>query len=147
MSKPALIALAAVLMLGACGRSGSSGEADPADLAKLAALPAPYNTADLANGRTLFAQCRTCHTVAPDGADMTGPALHGLFGRVAGSKPGYNYSEALKAAGFAWEPRHLDHWIDNPRTALPGTKMTFAGLEDPKDRKDLIAYLMIETAK
>lgn len=133
--------------LGACGGGGGEAQPDPAAQAKLATLPAPYNTADLANGQAKFAQCRSCHTIAPDGADMTGPNLHGLFGRVAGTKPGYNYSPALKAAGFAWEPVHLDHWIANPRTALPGTKMTFVGLEDEKDRRDLIAYLMIETAK
>jgi cytochrome c len=148
MSKFALLAaLGTASLLAACGGSGGGDQPNPETLAKLAALPAPYNTADLANGQSKFAQCRSCHTIAPDGADMTGPALHGVFGRVAGTKPGYNYSDALKAAGFTWEPQHLDHWIANPRTALPGTKMTFAGLEDPKDRKDLIAYLMIETAE
>src|SRR5690606_30034754 len=116
--------LAAALLLTACGRGGQPEATDPAVQARLAALPAPYSAADLGNGKVKFAQCRSCHTIVEDGADMTGPNLHGLFGRQAGAKPGYNYSEALKAAGFTWDPQRLDAWIANPRTFLPGAKMT-----------------------
>lgn len=110
-----------------------------------AALPAPYNTADLSNGESKFALCQTCHTVVEGGPNMTGPNLHGVFGRKAASLPGFSYSDALKAAGWTWDPAHVDTWITDPKVAAPGTKMTFAGLKDPKDRTDLIAYLMIQT--
>ena len=53
--------------------------------------------------------------------------------------------DAVAAAGFDWDAQHLDKWLDNPRGFMPGTKMTFAGLHDPKDRIDLIAYLKVET--
>ena len=35
----------------------------------------------------------------------------------------------------------LDQWLEHPRTTIPGTKMSFAGLPDAKDRIDLIAFL------
>jgi len=121
------------------------GPTDAEKQAALAALPAPYNTGDLINGKRSFALCRSCHTITEGGPNMTGPNLYGVFGRQAGSKADYTYSPALKAAGFSWDAAHLDSWLSNPRTYLPGTKMSFAGLHDPKDRVDLIAYLKVES--
>lgn len=113
--------------------------------ALLASLPAPYNNADLENGRRAFARCRSCHTLNEGGPDMTGPNLWGVFGRLAGSHPGYNYSTSMKAADFDWGADQLDHWLQNPRTFLPGNKMTFPGLPDDTDRRDVIAFLKVET--
>ena len=150
-----LIALAG-LMLVSCGESGGSGDATPAAPGRpeptaaekavmLAALPAPYNTADLDNGRRAFARCRSCHTLTEGGSNMTGPNLWGVFGRVVGTHPGFNYSAPVKAAGFTWDAERLDHWLENPRTFLPGNKMTFPGLPDAADRRDVIAFLKVET--
>jgi cytochrome c len=111
----------------------------------LAALPAPYNTADLANGESKFALCATCHTLPAGAPNMTGPNLHGVFGRKAGTLAGYTYSDPMKASGWTWDAARVDTWITDPKTALPGTKMTFVGFKDPKDRTDVIAYLMIGT--
>ena len=113
----------------------------------LAALPAPYNQADLDNGRQVFARCRSCHTITPGGPNMTGPNLHGVIGRVAGTHAGFNYSKAVKAAGFAWNDDRIDHWLQNPRTFLPGNKMTFPGLPDAADRRDVIAFVSVEGAE
>ncbi|RAK50737.1 c-type cytochrome [Phenylobacterium deserti] len=110
----------------------------------LASLPAPYNAADLQNGQRRFALCRSCHTIAQGGPNMTGPNLHGVVGQKAAVHPKYNYSEALKSANLTWDPATLDRWIENPRTLVPGNKMTFVGIKDPKDRADLIAYLAVE---
>ena len=114
-------------------------------VALVAALPAPYNTGDLANGQRKFALCRSCHTIAEGGPALTGPNLYGVFGRQAGAVADYAYSPAVKAAGFVWDGEHLDKWLADPRGFLPGTKMSFAGLKDPKDRNDLIAYMKVET--
>lgn len=113
--------------------------------AVLASLPAPYNEGDLENGRRVFARCRSCHTIAEGGPDMTGPHLWGVFGRQAGSVEGFRYSEALQAADFTWDAEHLDGWLLAPRDYLPGNRMAFPGLPDATDRRDLIAYLKVET--
>lgn len=141
------------LTLAACGGGGENeakapGPAPVSDAAKqaiLAALPAPYNTADLQNGQRKFAVCRSCHTLTEGGSDMTGPNLHGLFGRAAATHGTYKYSDKLKAAGITWTPETLDPWIASPRTVVPGTKMAFAGVSEAKDRVDLIGYLAAET--
>jgi len=148
-----LTAVLALMTLTACGSGESSTPAAPArpapteaeKLAILAALPAPYNQGDLENGRRAFARCRSCHTVAEGGSNMTGPNLYGLFGRTAGTHAGYNYSKALKEAGFTWDAQKLDQWLSGPRTFLPGNKMSFTGLPDATDRRDVIAYLKVET--
>jgi cytochrome c len=108
-------------------------------------LPEPYKSADLDNGQSKFALCQTCHTVVQGGPNMTGPNLHGVFGRKAASLEGFHYSDPLKATGWTWDAQKIDTWITDPKVALPGTKMTFAGLKDPKDRTDVIAYLMVNT--
>lgn len=150
-----LTALAIVVLQG-CGepQSQSAGPVVPTPppltdaqrATMLAALPAPYAQADLDNGRAAFARCRSCHTLTPNGPNMTGPNLYGVIGRQAGVHPGFSYSKAVRAAGFAWDADRIDHWLENPRTFLPGNKMAYPGLPDPRDRRDLIAYLSIETA-
>ena len=160
---PILAAAALATLAAACGKpqesaspSAETSSAAPAAPAApelsdadkqaiLASYPAPYNTADLANGKSKFALCQSCHTIAPGGANMTGPNLHGIFGKKSASNPDFKYSDALKAAGWTWDASHLDQWLEKPMTFLPGTKMSFAGLKDAKDRTDLIAYLMVET--
>ena len=154
MNRSALIALAG-LGLASCGQGGDSKSAaaapsrpepTPAEKAALlAALPAPYNSADLDNGRRVFARCRSCHTLTEGGPNMTGPNLYGVFEREAGGHPDYNYSAVVKAADFTWTAERLDHWLENPRTYLKGTKMSFAGIPDPEDRRDVIAFLKVET--
>ena len=153
MNRPILIALA-TLGLAACGQDG--GDAAPSTPARpaptpaqkaalLAALPAPYNAADLDNGRRVFARCRSCHTITEGGPNMTGPNLYDVFGRQVGAHPDYNYSTAAKQADFVWDGPRLDDWLENPRTFLRGTKMSFAGIPDATDRRDVIAFLKVET--
>jgi len=113
--------------------------------AALAALPVAYQTSDLDNGQAKFALCKSCHTTGQGEADMTGPNLFGVFGRKAGSKPGFSYSDALKGSKITWDAAKIDQWITSPRTMVPGTKMTYLGTENPKDRVDIVAYLKVET--
>ncbi|MGD9895284.1 MAG: cytochrome c family protein, partial [Dehalococcoidia bacterium] len=55
--------------------------------------------------------------------------------------PNYAYSKAMKASGITWDELSLDRFLENPLKTLPGTKMAYAGVKDPRERADLIAYL------
>ncbi len=145
-----MIALASALALAACNRPAPTPKpAAPPDArtqAILDTLPAAYRHPDLDNGEAKFALCRACHTVVEGGANMTGPDLWGVFGRKAGTAPGFSYSAGVKALGFAWDADKLNQWIANPRAMVPNTHMTFLGLDDPKDRIDVIAYLKVASS-
>jgi cytochrome c len=156
-----------VLALGACGgHSGGGGASNGASasgnpppatapapaltLAQkatlLAQLPPAYQNADISNGEAKFATCRSCHSTAQGGEDMTGPNLWGIFGRKAGTHPGFAYSDDLKNAGWTWDADQIDKWITDPRAMLANTKMTFVGVPDPTDRRDVIAFLKLQTS-
>lgn len=107
---------------------------------------APYAAADLELGERAARVCRACHTVDAGGVNMLGPNLHGFFGKQAGSVPGFQYSQALADAEFAWTPRALDAWLKSPAGFLPGNRMAFAGVADEAARNALIAYLLTTTA-
>src|SRR3546814_3437866 len=73
--------------------------------------------------------------------DRTGPHHCGLFGRRAGSVPGFEYSAAMKHSQIVWSRATLDDFIAHPTKTIPGTSMGYAGVTDPRERADLIAYL------
>lgn len=153
------VAAAALLTLAACGPSSApeptnaapSAQAPAASAeennAAIAALVAPYNEASYDAGRRVFAQCRSCHTIGAGEPNRVGPNLHGVFGREIGSLEGFTYSQPVQDANFTWDAAQLDHWLQNPQTFLPGNRMAFAGVRDETQRRDLIAYLMVETAR
>ena len=93
---------------------------------------------DVARGETIYQRCMACHALA---ANRVGPKHCGLFGRQAGTAKGYQYSAAMKKYGVTWDEAAIDHFIENPLKAVPGTKMGYAGVKDPQERADLIAYL------
>lgn len=119
---------------------------DAAKKAALASLPAAYQGADLDNGQAMFAVCKSCHTVAQGGGAMIGPGLWGVFGRKAASQAGFSYSDGLKASKIVWDAASLDRWIANPRAVASDTKMTYAGMQQAKDRIDVVAYLKVATS-
>lgn len=112
---------------------------------EFANLPTPYVDADFARGKRVWRQCSSCHTLAADADHLVGPNLYGIFGRQVGSAEGFNYSSAVQEAGFIWTPEKLDEWLTSPRNFLPGNRMSFAGVRKPKDRNNVIAYLMSES--
>jgi cytochrome c len=89
-------------------------------------------------GEEIYTRCLACHTLAHN---RVGPRHCGLFGRKAGSVPNYAYSAAMKKYGVIWNEGTLDRFIENPLKTVPGTKMGYAGVKDPQERADLIAYL------
>lgn len=99
-------------------------------------------SADVAAGEKVFAKCAACHTIASGGANGIGPNLWATVGEPIGQgKAGFAFSEALKSKGGAWTFDQLDAWLKSPREFAPGTKMTFAGLGNPVDRANLIAWM------
>ncbi|GAB3471741.1 hypothetical protein GCM10027321_43960 [Massilia terrae] len=89
-------------------------------------------------GEQVYERCQACHSLE---TDRTGPRHCGLFGRRAGSVPGFAYSDAMKHADIVWTARTLDRFLANPAKMVPGTTMTYAGVTDAGERKALIAYL------
>jgi cytochrome c len=79
------------------------------------------------------------------GKNRVGPSLHGIVGRTTGTVEGFKYSPANQNAKLTWTPEVLDRYLTNPRETIPGTIMAYAGLRNPTQRADLIAYL--ETLK
>jgi cytochrome c len=95
----------------------------------------------LAGVGTPFAKCLACHNAERGGADGMGPNLFGVFGRRAASRRSFAYSEAMRRSGIRWDAETLDRFIADPRSTVPGTKMTFPGLRKPEDRQAVIAFL------
>ena len=98
--------------------------------------------ADAATGATIFNKCAACHTVTSGGPNGLGPNLWGVLGAPIGQgRGGFAFSDALKGKGGNWNWDNLSQWLASPRGFAPGTKMTFAGLGNPQERADLMAYL------
>ena len=104
----------------------------------LAAGTATGAKGDPARGEQLYARCAACHALA---YDRVGPRHCGLLGRKAGAVADFDYSPAMKKSGIVWTAKTLDRFLANPARLVPGTTMTYAGVPDPKERADLIAYL------
>lgn len=100
--------------------------------------------ADALPGASLYrARCGTCHSLD---ANRIGPAHRGVFGRMAGTAPGYSYSPALKASGIIWNAANLDQWLRGPQKLVKGSKMYFV-MQGASDRALIIEYLHAASAK
>jgi cytochrome c len=98
-------------------------------------------------GARLFRRCAVCHTLTADGGNRAGPPLYGVFGRRAGTVPGYTYSETLRNSDIIWTAKTIDALFDEgPHRFIPGSKMPLQRMPDARDREDLIAYLKRATA-
>jgi cytochrome c len=101
----------------------------------------PGYAQDAASGAKIFVQCKACHQIGENAKNAVGPVLNGLFGRKAGTIAGFSYSAANKNSGIAWDEATFREYIKDPMAKIPGTKMTFPGLKDPKQIDDVVAYL------
>lgn len=141
------IAMAGMLLLAGCGpqaqpekqkeqkeRRGSS--AAPAAPSAASAI-AP--TAKM--GEMIFRRCIACHTIEQGGSNGIGPNLYGVVDRPRAALANFAYSNAMKAKGGLWDEAALDAYLEQPMMAIPGTRMAFAGVIDPADRKALYLYL------
>jgi cytochrome c len=110
-------------------------------VAAVLASPAAAQEGKAEDGAEVFKKCRACHDVGPEAKNKVGPMLNGIIGRKAGTIPDFAYSDANKNSGAVWTEEVLFQYLENPLVFMKGTKMAFAGLKDPQDRKDVIAYL------
>jgi cytochrome c len=102
---------------------------------------APARAADPAAGQAVFKSvCSICHA-AQAGKNGVGPSLFGVVGRKTGAVPGFHYSVGNQNANLTWDEATLDKYLQSPKTIVPGTTMSYAGLKDDTRRADLIAYL------
>jgi cytochrome c len=115
----------------------AGGEQAPAD----EPLPVRLASADVVRGETSAKKCTACHTFGKGEPNRVGPNLWGVVGRQKASEAGFNYSAAMKGQKGNWTLEDLDKYLTNPRAAVPGTNMTFAGIPRGKERADLLAFL------
>jgi len=94
--------------------------------------------ADVDHGKQVFQACVACHSDKPD---ALGPNLAGVIGRKAGSRDDFRYSNAMMRAGFDWDAGNLRQYLSDPQAKVKGNRMPFAGLSDPKDVDDVVAYI------
>jgi cytochrome c len=106
-------------------------------LALCAAAPAGA-APDALRGEQIYTRCLACHALA---YDRVGPRHCGLFGRMAGSVAGFEYSAAMKDSKFSWDEKTLERFLAKPLAMVPGSTMTYDGVPTLKERMDLITYL------
>ena len=98
-------------------------------------------SADLQKGRETAQVCTSCHTFEQGGPDRVGPNLWGVVGRNVASRKTFTYSSAFAAQTGSWTYERLDHYLTSPARAVPGNKMPFAGIHNPADRANVVAFL------
>lgn len=116
----------------------------PAEVAAVEPIAVRMQTASADAGQRLIARCQSCHDYSSADTNRTGPGLWDVVNRPIAHHAGFAYSDALQslgAEGTVWDYEHLDAFLTSPRGYAPGTTMTFAGLSNPEDRANLIAFL------
>lgn len=138
-AKPGYSLPTATADAGAAGTTAEGGAeaAATGPAAVMAALP----KASAEDGKSVFAKCKSCHTVDKGKPNGAGPNLWGVVDRARASSAGFNYSAAMKEKSGNWTFDDLAHFISNPKSFVPGTKMVFNGLPNATDAANLIAYL------
>lgn len=99
-------------------------------------------SADVDRGQAAFKKCAACHSVDKGGRNGIGPNLYGVVGGAHAHAAGFAYSDAIKArASEPWDWAALNAWLKNPKAAIPGNKMAFAGIGRDQERADILVYL------
>ena len=117
---------------------GNETTSENSDAESIMALFASTNATE---GAKIFKKCAACHSISQGGGNKIGPALWGVLGRQAGSDSDYKYSKAMAAHGKVWSFEEMNGFLLKPKDWIKGTKMSFAGLKNEKDRAAVILYM------
>jgi cytochrome c len=98
-------------------------------------------SANVEAGQNAAKACGACHNWTKGAGAKIGPDLFGVVGRDIGKNPGFSYSAALQGKGGKWTFQDLYEWIKDPKGFIPGNKMSFAGIKNPQERANIIAFL------
>jgi len=139
LSHPKRLEHSALKIEGVAAPAAASEQAAPKPLAAIAPLLAKADVATGAGDAKKL--CSACHNFAEGAGAKIGPDLYGVVGRDRASAAGFDYSSALKGKPGKWTYDDKNAWLDSPNTIAPGTKMGFAGIDDDKERADVIDYL------
>ncbi len=106
------------------------------------------NPDEMTNGERQFARkCSICHSLDSDGQRRAGPTLDALFGRKAGTLPGYIYSSTLQGSDIIWNAKTINALFEQgPDHYIPGSKMPMQRITGAQDRAELIQFLRDATA-
>ena len=118
--------------------TSTESNSESSESGDIMALFASVNAAD---GAKIFKKCAACHSIAQGGANKIGPALWGVIGRKAGGVTDYKYSKAMAAYSKAWSFEEMNGFLIKPKEWIKGTKMSFAGLKNAKERAAVILYM------
>ena len=138
VEKPEKSAYQVSSMTSVASTSTSQASSENSGSENIMALFASVNAAD---GEKVFKKCAACHSIAKGGKNKIGPALWGVLGRKAGSVSDYKYSKALTAHGKSWSFEEMNGFLLKPKEWIKGTKMSFAGLKNAKERAAVILYM------
>ncbi|HIF62008.1 MAG TPA: cytochrome c family protein [Candidatus Pelagibacter sp.] len=104
-------------------------------------IMALFASTSAAEGEKIFKKCAACHSIAKGGKNKIGPVLWGVLGRKSGSISDYKYSKAMVAHEKLWSFEEMYGFLIKPKEWIKGTKMSFAGLKNAKDRASVILYM------
>lgn len=132
------VLLTSCLLLTGCGGEPQNRSASPS-------LPSQTDLSPMDRGRIIFKRCQACHTLGEGERHRVGPNLYNFFGSVAGSKPDFNYSKAMRQSEVVWTDETLDGYLTRPSEYMPGNRMSFIGLKKEQDRAAVIDYMKSKT--
>ena len=115
--------------------TSTSSSAEPGEIMALLA------SASVADGEKIFKKCVACHSITKGGGNKIGPALWGVLGKQAGSVSDYKYSKAMATHGKPWSFEEINGFLIKPKDWIKGTKMSFVGLKNAKERAAVILYM------